>query len=359
MTPDTKASPPAPQAPQPMTPATKTSLLHKLVSEQPTPTAEAKQEVAAVVPPAETKAPPTEQAAVEDKKESKSSKAAKESKALRQAREEKAALQAELSKSKAVVEASAQLQKAQELFKTNPKEAIKLLGLDPNKTYQDLTDAFLAQDIDLQPKDQVKEKLKEIDPYLEQLKQQVEQQNVQIMITNHVAPTITAKRTELECLFGYFDPDGKNDAKQVEKAVMQCVFDNGADHFAKQYKGDHKELLKEFGNYPTYFEKVALHLEKQLEQELDKLVQRAERLPKFKNRFQPKTEATQSAATTPVKADAAPAKSQATFSVLDPNSNDNFSLAAVSSTPSSDLRTFNPDKRAAINKMLKDQGLET
>lgn len=225
-------------------------------------------------------------------KESKSAKAARESKALRQARAKEVALQSQLEQANLSKKEVEDFKKIQELAKTNPKEALKLLGSDPLQAYQQMTDAWLQKDPEMQAKDPVQEKLKELDPYVEAIKkreaaaiERENQDNIRNMINTNVLPVL-AKAEEYECLFGYFDPDNSMTPEQVKNVVAKSIFENAETYFKNTLGGDHNKLKKEFGNYETYFKKVADHLEKQVEQELEKMVQRTAKLNKFKSKFQ-------------------------------------------------------------------------
>lgn len=300
---------------------------------------------------------------VPEKTESKSAKAARESRELRAARKQSADLKSQLEKVKASQGQAEQFTKIQEMFESNPKEAIKLLGKDPLTAYQKLTDQWLSQDPDMKEKDPIQEKLKQLDPYVESLKkkeaeyeEQKNQQNIASMITQNVNPVIESKKEQLECLFDYFNPDGKANAEQVKQAVARNIFDNADWYFANKLGNDHKKLVAEFGNYQTYFTKVAEHLEKQLEQQLDQTVQRAAKLNKFKSRFQLQQEAKKESINNATDDSGA-------LPVLDPNSTQEFTLDQVISNSSKAnnnavFRSADHSKRAEIDALLAKNGLK-
>lgn len=347
-------------------PASKQEMINKLIApasqELPLQT-EAEQEVLAVPPETSTETVKEEPA---KKTESKSAKAARESRELRAARAEQARMKAELESLKGSKEQIQAFTKAQQLFKTNPKEAIKLLGGDPLTAYQQLTDSWLNKDKDMAEKDPVQKKLESIDPYLEsikkreaQLHEQQNQINITNMIANNVTPIIETHKDKLECLYNYFTDD-KSTPDQIKKAVAKSVFDNADIYYDKNYgaktpqqqKEQHAKFLKEFGNYETYFTKVAEYLEKQLEQQLETAVQAASKLKKFKDKVPAKKDVTSAAA--------------ATLPVLDPDSSDDSTLdqvvSALSKTSQAQTPEWRPsdyNKRAAINALLAKNGLKT
>jgi hypothetical protein len=311
----------------------------------------------------EEKAPAAEAKPEEAKPESKAAKAAQESKRLRAAKAEAAKMKAELQEAKGKAADAEKLSKVQELLASNPKEALKLLGADPHKAYQALTENFLAKDIDLQPKDPVSEKLKEIDPYLATLKEreqrlaaQENQNAIDRMISTNVLPAVLSDKTALECLFGYFDPDGKNAPEQVAQMVAKNVFENAEKLFQKQFQGTeqekHQQLIKKYGNYSAFFKEVAERLEKQVEQQLDQMVQRVQKLSKFKAKFQ-----SQDIPKETVKSSSPAQATQGFVEEEDRASKASQEPYHLPSISSNIPRTSNLDRRASVDAWLKEKNL--
>lgn len=353
--------------PEPLSGASKTSLIQKMVGAPAAPPG-ASVPAAPASPdapktPTGVASPEAPAASAEAPDEKKSTKAAKESKALRLAREEReaakaerSALKAELEQAKAAREELKTFNEARELFTAGKvKDAIKLLGTDPLKAYQELTNNYLENDIDLKPKDPIQEKIKELDPYLESIKKREaalkEKEDAAIVastIKTEVHP-IFEKPEEYECMFDFYNPDGKRSLEETKELIAQNVFSEGARYLKEQLGGDYKRLLKEFGNNKTFFQKVAQHLEKQLEHQIEQTVQHAKKLSKFKTRFESASTGEEPKKVTETKQD---------LKLLDANSPDNFTLDSVSTDTSYRVqRTANPDRRSQIDKLLKDNGL--
>lgn len=258
-----------------------------VVEEKPAPAPEAKKE-ATTPPPASPPAKP---------EPTLGSKAAKESKALRASKEKQATLEAKVAASAIAEQSATKLAKIEKLFKENPRAALIELGLEPTKTYMELTDRMLEQGV--VKTDPVEEKLKAIDPYLETLKKKEReleearlQLDVKAMIQRDVFPVI-AKTDDYECLYDFFSTDTSGKpltSDQVKNLVAKSVFDNANDYFNNQLKGSNELLIKEHGTIEVFFTKIAAHLEKQLEDGLDQSIKKVARLNKFKNRLPTKTE---------------------------------------------------------------------
>lgn len=288
----------------------------------------------------------------EVKIETKSAKAARESRELRAAKTKEAELESKLSQALTKAQAADDFAKVKELISSNPKEALKLLGVESFNLYQTLTDQYLNGDKDMKPKDPMEERLKKAEDYATALKkrdddartkeeEKTTQENIKTMLARDIYPIID-KAEEYECLYDYFSSqDDKLTPEQVKNAVAKSIYDNANDHFNKNYSGNHQKLLKEFGNYQTYLSKVASHLETQLEQQIEKAAQKVAKLNKFKK--SPK----QSAAETTV--------SEETHSTEIPTLDEVVSNS--SQTPASAWQPKDHNKAAAIQALLKKNGL--
>lgn len=334
--------------PEPPTPASKSAQIKEMIS---------KASGAAKEPAEAAEQEAAEPAAKEqEEKPNKSREAVREARELRKAREEKQALERQLSELKGKAETADRFSKAQELFNAgNAKEAIRLLGGDPHKAYQALTDNFLAQDADLDP---VQEKLKQIDPYLETLKKKAadfDRMQAEIKtkeyVSSEVAP-IVSQQEQFECLYEMFSEDNKGkklSQSEVQKLVADTVYFNAERYFSTELGNNMKRLEKEFGNINAFYLMIAEHLENQLAGELEKSLARASKLSRFKDKLAA-TDAPQE------KEIAATAPKSEVAGIIETLSQPRQPSPQAQAPKAS--KPINPDRRSQLNSFFKKHGIQ-